>query len=104
MNIHAFPAFLARPSEVKMATGNLGSPNVGRRADLAIFPWHLDARLLSVALERMTIAGLTLALVAAAAVVPRSAAKSPGTFAVGWRPPPSERRHSVRGSRPLRRF
>src|SRR5215831_3824101 len=42
---------------------------------------------------------LTRALVAAAVVVPRSAAKSPGTFAVGWRPRPSGSRHSGRGSR-----
>jgi hypothetical protein len=38
-----------------------------------------------------------LALVAVAVVVPRSGAKSPGTFAVGWRPRPSGRRHSGRG-------
>jgi hypothetical protein len=36
-----------------------------------MFPWHLDALLLSVALERMTIERLTLALVVAAAVAPR---------------------------------
>jgi Transposase, Mutator family len=35
--------------------------------------------------------------VAVAVVVPRSGAKSPGTFAVGWRPRPSGRRHSGRG-------
>src|SRR5208282_6797029 len=33
------------------------------------------------------------ALVVAAAVVPQSAAKSLGTSAVGWRPPPSGRQH-----------
>jgi hypothetical protein len=74
---------------VQTATGTLGSPNVARRADLAIFSgiWtHASHR---VALERMTIAGLTPARVAAAAVIPRSAAKSLGTFAMGWRPPPS---------------
>jgi hypothetical protein len=38
----------------------------------------------------MIIERLTRALVVAAAVVRRSVAKSPGTFAVGWRPPPSE--------------
>jgi hypothetical protein len=38
-----------------------------------------------------------LARVVAAAVVPRSAAVSPGTFVVGWRPPRFGRRHSVRG-------
>jgi hypothetical protein len=32
-------------------------------SDLAIFPWHLGALLPAVALERMTIEGLTLALV-----------------------------------------
>ena len=35
------------------------------------FPWHSDALLPSVALERMTIERLTLALVAAAAAVPQ---------------------------------
>jgi hypothetical protein len=34
-------------------------------------PWHLDALLLSVALERMTVERLMLALVVAAAVTPR---------------------------------
>jgi hypothetical protein len=41
-----------------------------------------------------------LARVVAAAVVPQSAAVSPGTFVVGWRPPPFGTRHSVRGSPP----
>jgi hypothetical protein len=35
------------------------------------FSWHLDALLLSVALEHMTIERLTLALVVAAAGAPR---------------------------------
>src|SRR5215813_1804740 len=56
-----------------------------------------DAFLLSIALERVTIERFMLARVVAAAVVPRSAAESPGTFVVGWRPPPFGRRHSVRG-------
>jgi hypothetical protein len=37
----------------------------------AIFPWHSGALLPAVALERMTIERLTLALVAAAAAVPQ---------------------------------
>ena len=45
----------------------------------------MDALLASVALGRMTIERLT-PLVVAVAVVPRSSAKSSGTFAVGWRP------------------
>ena len=57
----------------------------------------LDALLPSVALERMTIERLMPAQAAAAAAVPRSAAESPGTSAVGWRPRPFGRRHSDRG-------
>jgi transposase len=52
---------------------------------------------------RVTIERFMLARVVAAAVVPRSAAVSPGTFVVGWRPPPFGRRHSGRGSPPSRR-
>ena len=81
-----------------MATSSSGSPNDGRGADLAIFTgiWtHSSCRLL---LKRVTIERFMLARVVAAAVVPRSAAVSPGTFVVGWRPPPFGRRHSVRGS------
>jgi hypothetical protein len=48
------------------------------------FSLNLDALLLSVALKPMTIEHLMLALVVAAAAVPRSAAESPGTFAVRW--------------------
>jgi len=74
----------------------LGSQSIG-------VAWHLDAFLLSIALERVTIERLMLARVVAAAVVRRSAAVSPGTFVVGWRPPPFGRRHSVRSSPPSRR-
>jgi hypothetical protein len=56
-----------------MATSSSGSPNDGPAADLAIFT------VLSIALERVTIERFTLARVVAAAVVPRSAAVSPGT-------------------------
>src|ERR1039458_5397345 len=45
----------------------------------------------SVALERMTIGRLTQALVVAVAVVPRSAAESPGTIPSAPRPRPSGR-------------
>ena len=67
-------------------------PDVRAVFDCLIWPWHLDALIPSVALECMTVERLTLALVVAAAAVPRSAARSPGTFVVGWRPPPFERR------------
>src|SRR5450756_2300023 len=69
-------------AEVPVTVGTSASPNGGRGADLAIFPGigtHSSRR----ALERMTIGRLTLALVVAAVAVLRSAAKSPGTFAVG---------------------
>jgi hypothetical protein len=59
-----------------------GGPNDGRGA--GYFHWHLDAFLLSIALERVTIERFMLARVVAAAVVPRSTAESPGTFVVGW--------------------
>src|ERR1035437_1806297 len=87
--------------EVPTVTGTSASPSGGRGADLAIFPGigtHSSRR----ALERMTIGRLTLALVVAAVAVLRSAAKSPGTFPVGWRPRPFGRRHSVRDSPPSR--
>lgn len=54
-----------------MATSNSGSPNDGRGADLAIFHWHLNAFLISIALERVTIKRFMLARAVAAAVVPR---------------------------------
>jgi hypothetical protein len=57
-----------------MATSSSVSPNDGRAANLAIFYWPLDAFLLSIALERVTIERFMLARVVAAAVVPRSAA------------------------------
>ena len=101
VNSSDFLAFLEARRELRAETGG---PNGGRGVDLAIFPGILDALLLSVALECITIERLTPALVAAAAVVPRSAAKCPGTLAVGWRPRPSGRRHSGRGSRLSRRF
>ena len=48
-----------------MATSSSGSPDNGRGADL---DWHLDAFLLSIALERVTIERFMLARVVAAAV------------------------------------
>ena len=54
-----------------MASSIPGRPSGVRVSDLAIFPWHLGALLLAVVLERMTIERLTLALVVAAAAVPR---------------------------------
>src|SRR5262245_40983684 len=53
------------------------------------FPRHLGAILPSDDFERMTIGRLIPARAAASVAVPRSAAKSPGTFAGEWRPPPS---------------
>jgi hypothetical protein len=67
-----------------MATSGSGSPNDGRGADLAIFTgiWtHSSCQLR--ALERVTIKRFMLVRVVVAAVVPRSAAESPGTFVVG---------------------
>jgi hypothetical protein len=49
MNIHAFPAFLQDRRGVQTTSSASGSPNVGRGADLAIFPgiWaHASYRLL----------------------------------------------------------
>jgi hypothetical protein len=63
-----------------MTTSSSGSPDNGPGADLAIFIgiWtHSSCR----ALERVTVERLMLARGVAAAVVPRSTAESPGTFA-----------------------
>jgi hypothetical protein len=65
-----FQAFLQRKRELRTATSTSGSPHGGRGSDLAIFPWHWDTPLPSVALER-PIEHVTLALVVAAAAVPR---------------------------------
>jgi len=46
-----------------MASSIPGRPSGVRVSDLAIFPWHSGALLPAVALERMTIERLTLALV-----------------------------------------
>ena len=67
-----FPAFLQDRREVRAAAGTMGGPNGGRGADLAIFPGirtHFPRRLILI--ECMTIDRLTLALVMAAAAVPR---------------------------------
>jgi hypothetical protein len=53
--------------------------------------------------ERMTIERFTPSIGATAAATPRSAAECRRTDSLGWRPPPSETRHSDRGSRPSRR-
>jgi hypothetical protein len=45
-----------------MASSIPGRPRGVRVSDLAIFPWHSGALLPAVALERMTIEHLTLAL------------------------------------------
>jgi hypothetical protein len=59
-----------------MATSSSGSPNNGRGAGSGYFHWHLDAYLLSIALERVTIERFMLARVVAAAVVLQSARTS----------------------------
>ena len=66
-----FSAFLQDSREARTATSVSGSPNGVRGIDLAIFLWHLGALLPLIACER-TIERLTLALVVAAAAVPRS--------------------------------
>ena len=71
VNIGAFPAFLQGRREVRTATSTSGSPHGGRGSDLAIFAWHWDTPLPSVALGRMPIEHVTLALVVAAVAVPR---------------------------------
>jgi hypothetical protein len=67
-----------------MASSIPGRPSGVRVSDLAILPWHLGALLPAVALDRMTVERLTLALMVVAAVVQRSAAKSPGTYGWSW--------------------
>jgi len=74
--VRAFPPFLQDRREVWTASDTSGNQNSGRAANLAIFSDIWDALLPSVSLECMTIERLTLALVVAAAVVPRSTTKS----------------------------
>ncbi len=66
------------------------------------FPWRWAEPLPSVALECLSIERLPLALVAAAAVIPRSAAKYPGKFAVKRRPRRCGRRRCARSQCPIR--
>ena len=54
-----------------MASGIPDHPSGFREPDLALFAWHSDTILPSVALKRMTIEHLMLVLVVAAAVAPR---------------------------------
>ena len=67
-----------------MATSSSSSPNAGRGADLAIFTGHLDAFLLSIALERVTIKRFMLARAAAAAVAPRAGGAGSRTATHAW--------------------
>src|SRR6266576_748572 len=87
INVRVFPALLQERREVLTATSTSRNPNAWSRGWPGHVPWHLDALLLSVARERVTIERFMLARVVAAAVAPRSAAVSPGTFVAGWRPP-----------------
>jgi hypothetical protein len=85
MNIRAFPAFLQDRRGVQTTSSASGSPNVGRGADLAIFPgiWaHASHRL---SLERMAIGKSHAGLVAGSMVTPeRSSLQRPtsSTFLV----------------------
>jgi hypothetical protein len=71
VNIRAFPVSLEDRREVRTPTGTFGQPERLVEGLIWPSPWHLDALLLSVALERMTVERLMLALVVAAAAVPR---------------------------------
>src|SRR5262249_35798626 len=70
-NDRVFPALLQDRREGRTPTGTLGQPECLVEGLIWPSPWHLDALLLSVALERMTVERLTLALVVVAAVAPR---------------------------------
>src|SRR5215813_1637913 len=54
INVRVFPALLQDRSEVLTATSTSGKPNACSRGLIWPFSWHLDALLLSVALECMT--------------------------------------------------
>src|SRR5215472_1972512 len=54
INVRVFPALLQDRREVLTATSTSGNPNAWSRVWSGHFPWHLDALLLSVALECMT--------------------------------------------------
>jgi hypothetical protein len=56
-----FAASLEARREMWLATSSSRSPNDGRGVDLAKFHWHLDAFLLSITLERVTIERFMLA-------------------------------------------
>jgi hypothetical protein len=71
VNIRAFPVSLEDRREVRTPTGTLGQPERLVEGLIWPSPWHLEALLLSVALERMTVEHLMLALVVAAAAVPQ---------------------------------
>ena len=78
-----------------MATSSSGSPNAGR---------GVDAFLLSIALERVTIKRFMLARAAAAAVAPRAGGQdpelllTPGTVAVPLRSQPNASPFWIMGS------
>src|SRR6516225_11269962 len=73
------------------------SSNPFRPIIMRLFPRHLGAVLPSVATKRMTIGRLMLVQAVASAAVLQSTAKSPGTFAGGWRPQPSGKQCCGRG-------
>jgi hypothetical protein len=86
-----FSIFLA-PCKAKAQFGQLPPPRAARTVvEGLIWPFSLAFGRTppSVALERMTTGRLTQALVVAVAVVPRSAAESPGIIPSTPRPRPS---------------
>src|SRR5215472_256054 len=54
INVRVFPVLLQDRRKVLTATSTSGNPNAWSRVRSGHFPWHLDALLLSVALECMT--------------------------------------------------
>ena len=71
MNFRGFLVFRQDRSAVRTDPVALATWTTVRQPDLAVFLWHFGARLPSVALERMTIDHLMLALVGAAAAAPQ---------------------------------
>ncbi len=66
-----FSGVAARQTRGADGYQHLGQPARWSRVCSGHFPWDWDTRLLSVALERVPIEHVTLALVVAAAAVPR---------------------------------
>ena len=71
VNIRAFSGVVARLTRGVDGYQQLGQPERWSRGRSGYFRWHLDAFLLSIALERVTIKRFMLARAVAAAVAPR---------------------------------